>query len=631
MIEERKARLEQIGKEMEDIATKGMVTSQNSFGEVQANIAKSKIDSEMGMATGIAKNLEQNSAMYVQNAQYSEMQRQQTADAKIQTQGGIDKAVSVDTREAAQKAAQQMGAVQGIDDAAERIKRSGENISDVLERIARDLQNKKISGDAQSIEMAKSVAKFFEDSGQIPKGLIKSEQDAMALLGKLQAGNISGVVSPDGTATYSFRGNGKHIEISDRKTGRDEDIEGKFWEFVSDTVGESNFETVAEAGLAAAGGYLLQKKMGNPVGKIWKKIDPFDKLRKKKSPEHLNSNSNNSSGNNPTNSSNNTQSEKSADTHRKPPFIESNSSITNSGNHFKTPAGFVERESGLVVPESVEKNIAKDLAKETAQTGAKSFLKKIPLIGLLASMAFAGERAMEGDFTGAGLELASGVAGTLPGIGTAASLGIDGLLMARDAGVIGGAFTQTTGMSLTAASAIHNPITPQDVNQSFQTQIQGFYQQEAIKRSVENMEQFKAFTHPDAPVPGITLQTQAGEIGFSKTYDGYLTIGGRETAIPYSDFQQQMSANDGYMATQIANAISQSQISQNNIEQMLPNVGNMRTTEELLMSIRQTSSAQSMDTRIGTSELIEQASVNTEIMEEMADALNKMKEKMGAD
>ena len=39
---------------------------------------------------------------------------------------------------------------------------------------------------------------------------------------------------------------------------------------------------------------------------------------------------------------------------------------------------------------------------------------------------------MAGDWTGAALELASGVAGTLPGLGTAASLGIDAYLMKRD-------------------------------------------------------------------------------------------------------------------------------------------------------------------------------------------------------
>jgi hypothetical protein len=44
---------------------------------------------------------------------------------------------------------------------------------------------------------------------------------------------------------------------------------------------------------------------------------------------------------------------------------------------------------------------------------------------------------MAGDKTGAALEAASGLAGTLPGLGTAASVGLDATLAARDAGMFG--------------------------------------------------------------------------------------------------------------------------------------------------------------------------------------------------
>ena len=63
---------------------------------------------------------------------------------------------------------------------------------------------------------------------------------------------------------------------------------------------------------------------------------------------------------------------------------------------------------------------------------AKSLGKKIPLLGLGLGAVFAAQRAMQGDFVGAGLELASGAASTLPGAGTAASVGIDAALMAKD-------------------------------------------------------------------------------------------------------------------------------------------------------------------------------------------------------
>lgn len=63
---------------------------------------------------------------------------------------------------------------------------------------------------------------------------------------------------------------------------------------------------------------------------------------------------------------------------------------------------------------------------------AKSLGKKIPLVGLGLGAIFAAQRAMQGDFLGAGLELASGAASTVPGIGTAGSIGIDAALAARD-------------------------------------------------------------------------------------------------------------------------------------------------------------------------------------------------------
>lgn len=80
----------------------------------------------------------------------------------------------------------------------------------------------------------------------------------------------------------------------------------------------------------------------------------------------------------------------------------------------------------------------KEGAKVAGKFGAKSLIKKIPLIGALAGLGFGASRAMDGDWTGAGMEVASGIAGIVPGVGTAASLGIDGALLARDMGVMPG-------------------------------------------------------------------------------------------------------------------------------------------------------------------------------------------------
>jgi len=80
----------------------------------------------------------------------------------------------------------------------------------------------------------------------------------------------------------------------------------------------------------------------------------------------------------------------------------------------------------------------KAIAKVGAKALGKGLLKKIPFVGLGAGLLFAGQRLMAGDFKGAMLEAASGVAGTIPGVGTAISVGLDATLAAKDMGVLPG-------------------------------------------------------------------------------------------------------------------------------------------------------------------------------------------------
>ena len=91
--------------------------------------------------------------------------------------------------------------------------------------------------------------------------------------------------------------------------------------------------------------------------------------------------------------------------------------------------------SGASVAASAGGSVAKTVAGGMAGTSAKTVLKKIPVIGALAGLGFGASRLIGGDVTGAGMEVLSGLASVVPGIGTAASLGIDAALIARDAGV----------------------------------------------------------------------------------------------------------------------------------------------------------------------------------------------------
>ena len=73
------------------------------------------------------------------------------------------------------------------------------------------------------------------------------------------------------------------------------------------------------------------------------------------------------------------------------------------------------------------------LAKLGAKGVSKALIKKVPLLGAVAGVAFGIERLMRGDVVGALGEVASGVASTVPGAGTGLSLAIDAGLMTRDA------------------------------------------------------------------------------------------------------------------------------------------------------------------------------------------------------
>ncbi len=74
--------------------------------------------------------------------------------------------------------------------------------------------------------------------------------------------------------------------------------------------------------------------------------------------------------------------------------------------------------------------------KEATKIGskglAKGVAKKIPVLGLIAGLGFGIDRLMDGDYLGAGGEVLSGLVSLLPVLGTAASIGIDAALVARD-------------------------------------------------------------------------------------------------------------------------------------------------------------------------------------------------------
>ena len=94
---------------------------------------------------------------------------------------------------------------------------------------------------------------------------------------------------------------------------------------------------------------------------------------------------------------------------------------------------FIGREAAEQILKTGGREAAEQAAETIAVTTTKTVLKKLPLgIGLAFSVPFAIGRAMKGDYVGAGLEIASGLASIVPGPGTAASLSIDAVSATRD-------------------------------------------------------------------------------------------------------------------------------------------------------------------------------------------------------
>ena len=78
------------------------------------------------------------------------------------------------------------------------------------------------------------------------------------------------------------------------------------------------------------------------------------------------------------------------------------------------------------------KGIIKAAGKSVGKGAGKAVLKKIPVVGLGLGAIFAIDRLRKGDWGGALMELGSGAASMIPGVGTAVSVGLDAALIGKD-------------------------------------------------------------------------------------------------------------------------------------------------------------------------------------------------------
>ena len=98
----------------------------------------------------------------------------------------------------------------------------------------------------------------------------------------------------------------------------------------------------------------------------------------------------------------------------------------------KVGAKIVSKVGQKVASKAASKAATKAATKGVLKGVGKSILKKIPGVSVLSGLWFAGKKALQGDWTGAAMEMGSGLLGTIPGIGTAASIAMDAAILARD-------------------------------------------------------------------------------------------------------------------------------------------------------------------------------------------------------
>ena len=98
--------------------------------------------------------------------------------------------------------------------------------------------------------------------------------------------------------------------------------------------------------------------------------------------------------------------------------------------------------SGASAAGSAISTVASSAGAAASNVGKKAALgaaaKAIPGLGILAGIGFGINSLRNGDPVAAGLHIASGIAGVIPGAGTAASLGLTAAAVSRDMGYLGG-------------------------------------------------------------------------------------------------------------------------------------------------------------------------------------------------
>lgn len=167
--------------------------------------SKAGIDSEIGKAKGVRKNYDQyGEDAYKTTSEYGERSNMSKTMAKLDAQGGMEGAISIDTKDSSFKASQQKGSVEGTEETANRIKQAGESIGDALSRISKELTSGKLASDNRMINE-------FNDNYK-HGGYVGAQEDSASLKAAQTMGNIKaqrsfGFLDDSGITTKGLKSN----------------------------------------------------------------------------------------------------------------------------------------------------------------------------------------------------------------------------------------------------------------------------------------------------------------------------------------------------------------------------------------------------------------------------------------
>lgn len=136
---------------------------------------------------------------------------------------------------------------------------------------------------------------------------------------------------------------------------------------------------------------------------------------------------------------------------------------------------------------AVAPKAAEVAGKVAAKSAGKTLAKSLPLLGLVAGTAFAADKLSDGDVTGAALEMAAGIAGLIPVVGTAASIGLSGVSAARDLGAFDASDPKSLEKATTTVSDSVKSVEKQTIT-AREAQIAEMKNQETIRESIRTKE-----------------------------------------------------------------------------------------------------------------------------------------------